>query len=531
MWRAKGLSPSVIRLSAWPSRLSSLPRAATRGALTLFLICCVTVAIQLVRLPSTLIAIGTPELRVAVACITLVAWAVGSLALFLFPAQRDADRLHWVGLGLLVAAVPIVFGLFYPGWGSGATLQGVVAARLIVWAVAIGVIAIGEVPREPPTFSWLWGATLFIGVCLTFVALIGAGDIFPWLTMGDHSQSLGSALRESPPRSSVVYRIATAPLLAVTLFAALSMVARKVRRPFERWTLFMLVVIASAQLHQIVWPSSINPFGLLTPVPQLGFGIFLAVGGMIEFRRVADAWSASLVAARSERKQLADLAVLQANLSAMAAHELGAHTAAVLRITEMLATGEVKGEREKDALATLNSEAGILATLSKDVALTGSASNEDFTIALRPVSLEAIFKKAMTFGASLDGEHTFACSGSLDVTVLVDERRIEQVLDNLLDNAAKYSNSGSHIELKASQSQDRIRIDIVDQGFGIRPEDMTRVFERYIRGRQQSNAKVSGLGVGLYLARRIVRAHGSDLTVVSSPNPGSTFTFSLKIVE
>ncbi len=104
------------------------------------------------------------------------------------------------------------------------------------------------------------------------------------------------------------------------------------------------------------------------------------------------------------------------------------------------------------------------------------------------------------------------------------------MLRNLLTNAVKYSPGGTSIELRAvpDEAAGRVRIEVIDHGPGIHPDDMERIFEKFGRGRDPEGRKVAGLGLGLYISRRILRAHGSDLTVKAAPSGGSVFSFDLK---
>jgi signal transduction histidine kinase len=102
-----------------------------------------------------------------------------------------------------------------------------------------------------------------------------------------------------------------------------------------------------------------------------------------------------------------------------------------------------------------------------------------------------------------------------------DRLRIEQVVVNLISNAIKYG-SGKSIGLSLSLAGDNAVIQVRDQGIGIAPEDMKRIFEPYERAVNYTS--ISGLGLGLYISRRIVEAHGGTLRVASEPGRGSVFT-------
>jgi signal transduction histidine kinase len=76
-----------------------------------------------------------------------------------------------------------------------------------------------------------------------------------------------------------------------------------------------------------------------------------------------------------------------------------------------------------------------------------------------------------------------------------------------------------------------MRVEVVDQGYGIEPADLERIFEKFRRGRDPKGRKVAGVGLGLYATRRILQSHGSELMVQSTPGVGSVFAFELEVVQ
>ncbi len=109
--------------------------------------------------------------------------------------------------------------------------------------------------------------------------------------------------------------------------------------------------------------------------------------------------------------------------------------------------------------------------------------------------------------------------------VAADPDRIAQVVDNLLSNAIKYSPRGSEIIVRVEAHPQGAQVAISDQGPGIPPEERERIFQRFYR--LPRNTHTPGLGVGLHLAREIIRAHGGKIWVESRPGQGSTFVFLL----
>ena len=102
--------------------------------------------------------------------------------------------------------------------------------------------------------------------------------------------------------------------------------------------------------------------------------------------------------------------------------------------------------------------------------------------------------------------------------------RVEQVVTNLLSNAFKFA-GGTPIEVTVEERGSMGRLVVVDHGIGIAPEDQERIFHRYEQA--TSSRRAGGLGLGLYIARQIIEAHGGTIRVESQPGEGSTFTIDL----
>jgi signal transduction histidine kinase len=167
------------------------------------------------------------------------------------------------------------------------------------------------------------------------------------------------------------------------------------------------------------------------------------------------------------------------------------------------------------------------------VRAVAAVEREDFGIKAPPLSLEELLAAAEVYASTLPGHHPIEVMVRGDLRagerVLADPERIGQVLRNLLSNAAKYSPEGTPIELRVGKKEGRIRIEIADRGRGIHPDDVPRIFEKFGRGRDRERHKTPGAGLGLYLSQRIVRGHGSELTVQTRLSEDSVFGFELKL--
>ncbi len=106
-----------------------------------------------------------------------------------------------------------------------------------------------------------------------------------------------------------------------------------------------------------------------------------------------------------------------------------------------------------------------------------------------------------------------------------DPNRLTQVFDNLIANAAKYA-PGKEVAVIIHQDENQLVIQTMDKGPGISPDDLPYVFNRFFRSSQQATA-VRGTGLGLYICKQIIEAHHGQITVVSQPGVGTTFTVGL----
>lgn len=114
---------------------------------------------------------------------------------------------------------------------------------------------------------------------------------------------------------------------------------------------------------------------------------------------------------------------------------------------------------------------------------------------------------------------------SLDNAVLTD------AVENLLDNALKYSPPGTRVTVIVQTAGDGVQLVVGDQGIGIEPHDLPHIFDRFYRGRHGDQHSVKGTGLGLALVKAAAEAHGGSVAVTSQSGQGSRFTLHLPIKE
>jgi len=117
------------------------------------------------------------------------------------------------------------------------------------------------------------------------------------------------------------------------------------------------------------------------------------------------------------------------------------------------------------------------------------------------------------------------------VWVQGDKQRLRQILFILGENACRYSNFGGQIFIKTWLDENQVNISLTDQGIGIPSQDLKHIFKRHFRSENARQSRKDGSGLGLPLAKSIIKAHGGNISVESTENAGSTFTISLPFLS
>jgi two-component system phosphate regulon sensor histidine kinase PhoR len=159
--------------------------------------------------------------------------------------------------------------------------------------------------------------------------------------------------------------------------------------------------------------------------------------------------------------------------------------------------------------------------------------NDVNAIVLTPGNLHAILHTAIGICAPAAAEKNIQilCHVPEDLPTRVDAPLLEQAFVNLLDNAIKYSEENSSIEVNAEISGARILVYMIDHGMGIPKEHLPRLFERFYRVDKARSRKMGGTGLGLAIVKHIIQAHNGSVTADSTPGKGSTFTVRLPVMH
>ncbi|MCO5945923.1 PAS domain-containing sensor histidine kinase [Mucilaginibacter flavidus] len=129
----------------------------------------------------------------------------------------------------------------------------------------------------------------------------------------------------------------------------------------------------------------------------------------------------------------------------------------------------------------------------------------------------------------ITSSHNITVLPGASVSVNADRDKIEQVIVNLLSNAAKYSGKDDPIEVSCTKHEHTLTVSIHDHGMGISANDIEKLFLPHYRAESKEMEKITGFGIGLYLCSEIIKRHGGKIWVESEPGLGSTFKFTLPI--
>jgi signal transduction histidine kinase len=120
-------------------------------------------------------------------------------------------------------------------------------------------------------------------------------------------------------------------------------------------------------------------------------------------------------------------------------------------------------------------------------------------------------------------------SGPDRVALRGDHERLGQALDNLVSNAVKYTPEGGSVTIDVTTGPAHCRIEVTDTGIGIPLDEQDHVFDRFFRSSSATDRQISGVGLGLVIAKAVVEGHGGTIGFTSEPAAGSTFWFELPL--
>ena len=212
-------------------------------------------------------------------------------------------------------------------------------------------------------------------------------------------------------------------------------------------------------------------------------------------------------------------------------HELKSPLTAIQGAVDVLGDGSCLSEEErKDLFGIIHGESSRLGSLVGDVLSLAQIEQEEIEhsrdFADVPLA-ELVDAVATREQAKANAAHVkIAVVRNDDVHVKGDVGRLEEILENLIDNALRYSGS-DRIDVSSAATSTEVTVSVTDFGIGIPAEHIPHIFERFYRVNKSRSRSLGGTGLGLAIVKHLVQLHGGSVSVVSSPGQGTTFSFTL----
>ena len=249
--------------------------------------------------------------------------------------------------------------------------------------------------------------------------------------------------------------------------------------------------------------------------------------------------SGQLLSARSEEtarmrplaKRMRELEEMKGHILNLAAHELRGPIAVIRGYLSMVADSSLDTDGLRRILPIL---LGKIAQMDNQVTqMLDAARLEEgrMELATKDVDLGAIVREVVEVAGLLTppGISILLERAPEPVIIEADAARVATIAGNLIDNAVKYSPAGGLIKCTVGTSNGSAVVRVEDNGLGIAPEDMNRLFSRFGRILTPENSHIGGTGLGLHLSQQLARLHGGDLQAESEAGRGSIFTLSLPL--
>lgn len=318
------------------------------------------------------------------------------------------------------------------------------------------------------------------------------------------------------------------PFEIVALFLLLYILGNLSYRYFTQGEGYPMVIVAVfilfiTRLNDILYEYSIIQTDSYAP---LGMLIFILAQSYV----LADRFSTAFSSVEEMTEKLKSVDRLKDDFLANTSHELKTPLNGIIGLSQSLSLElpESLSKRNKETLNLIEASAKRLSNLVNDILDFSKLKNNDINLEMKAVDIRQLTNVIIKFCEPFIGNKDLKIINNIDYNtppIYGDENRIEQILYNLIGNAVKFTEAGE-IVVSTEESGDYMEITVSDTGIGIPSEQINKIFDPYEQC-EGINRRYRGTGLGLHIARKLVRLHGGEIRVKSVVSQGSKFIFTL----
>lgn len=180
-------------------------------------------------------------------------------------------------------------------------------------------------------------------------------------------------------------------------------------------------------------------------------------------------------------------------------------------------------DQRLDFLQMIESQGVRLLRMVEEILSTSRIESEESPLRRELVEIDVLTREIVQRFETAGAKNPLRLSSTGSVVAFGDPMVMEQIISNLVENAIKYSESNTPVDIEVTDSLGNVEIKVVDRGFGIPESDLNAIFERFRQVDQSSTRVAGGVGLGLYLVKKMVESHGGTILVESKVGEGSTF--------
>jgi signal transduction histidine kinase len=256
----------------------------------------------------------------------------------------------------------------------------------------------------------------------------------------------------------------------------------------------------------------------------------IAVANAITYEELEAAQARETAQLREHAERMAALDKAKSEFLQLASHELRSPIGVLRGYLSLLQDGSVATDDLPRILPILMAKTQQMNLVINEMLETARLEAGPIDLARRVVDLREVVRQSVEKMQPVAGASPIQLElPEHEVRASVDAARLDTVIMNLLDNALKYSGEKPHVTCALGVDDQYAEIQVRDEGIGIHTEDIPRLFERFSRIATEATHAIPGTGLGLYIARQLVRQHGGDITVSSRPGAGSVFKVTLPL--